>query len=226
MESGGGEEAIPTLIQDEEGQAGRRGRKGRPGGENSMGEGTRGAPSWGGSQWSSCTAARLPRDGDLALQWLPEDTTWRTDPSRYGEEEEDAAQPGQLQREARKQRCLRTARLPPGAAPTDSARVTAPAGLHGPGQPCKGAGPDHPGCRSCLRPSRPSYCLDPETWALSGMAPKRMDFKDVWYLGTRTVQHSDQRRASSQNLSTRVHSSTAPAARRQNSPNGQHRTNR
>lgn len=59
-----------------------------------MGDGSRGAPSWGRSRRSSCTAAHLPRDGDLALQRLPEDTTWRTDPSRYGEEEEDAAQPG------------------------------------------------------------------------------------------------------------------------------------
>lgn len=181
-------------------------------GEEAGGPAARPPTSHGTGTWHCSGSLRTPRGGQTRAD------TGRRRRTRLSQ--------GQLQREAKKQRCERTAHLPPGAAPTDSACVTAPAGLRGPGQPCKEAGPEHPGCRSCLRPSRPSFCLDPETWALSGMAPKRMDFKDAWYLGTRTAQHSDQRRVSSQNLSTRVHSSTAPAARRQNSPNGQHRTNR
>lgn len=97
----------PELTRDEKGQAGRRGGKGRLGGGNSTGkarmEGSRGAPRWGGSRWSSCRAARLPRDGDLASQWLPEATMGKTDPSRCGRRGTWLSQ-GQLQREAGKQR--------------------------------------------------------------------------------------------------------------------------
>ena len=64
---------------------------------------------------------------------------------------------GQLQREARKQRCWRTARLPPGTAPTDQACVHGTCWAAGPGQPRKEAGPEHPGHRSCPRPSRPPF---------------------------------------------------------------------
>ena len=91
---------------------------------------------------------------------------------------------------------------------------TAPAGLLAPASPAKRQGQSTLGTGPARVHPDPPSGLDPETWALSGMAPKRMDFKDVWYLDTRTMQHSDQRRASSQNLSMRVHGSNAPAARR------------
>ena len=113
------------------------------------------------------------------------------------------AQPGATAEGSREAEILENRSPPPRTQPAS----TAPVRLCGPGQPRKEARPEHPGHRSCLHPSRPSFSPDPETWALSGTALKRMDFKDVWYPSTRTTQPPDQKHASSQNLPTRAHSS-------------------